>query len=54
MLFAVQKLTDSNTADQLLQTDIIRKWWDFMSDFMEVNPDNSPVVVELKEVFYQY
>ena len=51
-LFAVQKLSDGNTAKQLSQTGIVRKWWDFMSDIMEVNPDNSPVVTELKEVFY--
>ncbi len=52
MLFAVQKLTNSNTADQLPQTDIMRKWWNYMSDIMEVNPDKSPVVKELREVFY--
>lgn len=54
MLFAIQKLSDNNTADQLPQTDIVRKWWNFMSDIMEVNQDNSPVMVELKEVFYKY
>lgn len=52
-LFAVQKLSDNNTADNLPQTEIVRKWWDFMSDIMDVNPDNSPVVVGLKEVFHQ-
>jgi len=52
-LFAVQKLTDSNTSDNLPQTEIVRKWWNYMSDIMEVNPDNSPVVIDLKEVFHQ-
>lgn len=52
-LFAVQKLSDNNTADNLPQTEIVRKWWDFMSDIMDVNPDNSPEVVGLKEVFHQ-
>ena len=51
-LFAVQKLTDTNTANQLPQNSIVQKWWDFMSDIMEVNPDNSPVIEELKEMFY--
>lgn len=51
-LFAVQRLSENNTADQLPKTGIVRKWWDYMSDIMEVNPDNSPVVVNLKEVFY--
>lgn len=51
-LFAVQKLTDDNSAEMLPQTIIVRKWWDYMSDIMEVNADNSPVVTDLKEVFY--
>lgn len=53
ILFATQKLSDDNTADRLQQTPIVRKWWDFMSDIMEVNPDNSPVAVDIKEVFHQ-
>lgn len=52
-LFAVQKLATNNTADQLPQTEIVKKWWKFMADIMDVNPDNSPVVVGLKEKFYQ-
>jgi L-rhamnose mutarotase len=51
-LFAVQKLNDNNTADQLPQNVIVRKWWDFTSGIMEVDADNSPVVVELIEVFH--
>ena len=53
ILFAVQKLSDNNTADKLPQTAIIEKWWAYMADIMDVNPDNSPVVVGLKEVFHQ-
>ncbi|MBP1648701.1 MAG: rhaM [Bacteroidetes bacterium] len=52
-LFATQKLSEHNTADRLPQAPIVRKWWTFMSDIMEVNPDDSPVVVELVEVFHQ-
>ena len=33
-------------------TEICRKWWDYMADIMEVNPDNSPVSIPLPEVFY--
>ncbi len=51
-LFAMHKLTDENTADLLPQSAILRKWWDYMADIMEVNPDNSPVITPLKEVFY--
>ena len=33
-------------------TAINRKWWDFMADIMETNPDNSPVCVDLSPVFH--
>jgi L-rhamnose mutarotase len=51
-LFAVQKLTDGNTAGALPQTAIVKKWWAWMKDIMDTNPDNSPVAVGLKEVFH--
>jgi L-rhamnose mutarotase len=51
-LFAVQKLTDDNTADDLPQTEIVKKWWAYMADIMETKPDNSPVCKPLKEVFH--
>jgi len=51
-LFAIQKLTDDNTADDLPQTPIVKKWWAYMADIMETNPDNSPVCTPLKEVFH--
>ena len=51
-LFAFQKLTDSNTAEELPQQEIVKKWWDYMADIMVVNSDNSPVAIPLKEVFY--
>jgi L-rhamnose mutarotase len=31
---------------------IVQKWWDYMADIMEVNPDNSPVSKSLPEVFH--
>ena len=33
-------------------TAICRKWWDYMADIMDVNPDNSPVSVDLVKVFH--
>ncbi|MDA7641004.1 L-rhamnose mutarotase [Opitutaceae bacterium] len=51
-LFAVQKLSDDHAADQLPETEIVKKWWAYMADIMEINPDNSPVCVALKEVFH--
>ena len=51
-LFAVQKLADGHTADQLPFNPVVRKWWDSMAELMEVNPDQSPVCVPLSEVFH--
>lgn len=52
-LFAVQKLAEGNTAGDLPRNEVVRRWWDFMSDLMEVNPDDSPVCKPLREVFHQ-
>lgn len=51
-LFAVQKLSDDHTADDLPRKDIVKKWWSYMSDLMETNPDNSPFAAPLREVFH--
>ena len=51
-LSAFQKLKDHNAADLLPSREIVKKWWTYMSDLMETNPDNSPVAVPLKEVFH--
>jgi len=51
-LFAVQKLTQNNTVIKLPESPIMRKWWDFMADIMDVNQDNSPVCIPTKEVFH--
>ncbi|MFA6172725.1 MAG: L-rhamnose mutarotase [Kiritimatiellales bacterium] len=51
-LFAVQKISGSNTAGQLPNDPVVRKWWNYMADIMETNPDNSPVCIPLNEVFH--
>ncbi|MFY0626832.1 MAG: L-rhamnose mutarotase [Reichenbachiella sp.] len=52
-LFAFHKLEKNNSLQKLAQLACMKTWWDFMADIMEVNPDNSPVVHDLKEVFFQ-
>ena len=52
ILFAVQKLTDNNTNNDLPNHPLMKKWWAYMSDIMETNPDNSPVSHPLEEVFH--
>lgn len=51
-LFAFQKLAPGHTANDLPNNPIVRKWWDYMSDIMEYNPDNTPVAIPLKEMFH--
>ena len=51
-LFAVQKLSDGNTAETLPDSPVVRKWWDFMAPLMETHPDKSPMARPLREVFH--
>jgi L-rhamnose mutarotase len=51
-LFAVQKRAANSTADDLPGKAIVKRWWDYMKDIMETNPDNSPVSAPLAEVFH--
>jgi L-rhamnose mutarotase len=51
-LFAFQKVSGEGGSQDLGKTEIVKKWWKFMADIMPTNPDNSPVSVPLKEVFY--
>jgi L-rhamnose mutarotase len=52
ILFGVQKVSGDTSSQDLGAVEIQQKWWDYMSDIMEVNPDNSPVTVHLDEVFH--
>lgn len=51
-LFALWKLTDDNSTVDLPSHPVVKKWWAFMAEIMEVNPDNSPVCIPLNEVFH--
>ncbi|MDB5249747.1 MAG: rhaM [Segetibacter sp.] len=51
-LFGVMKADDPAKLDDLPATAVMQKWWKYMADIMEANPDNSPVQIPLKEVFY--
>jgi L-rhamnose mutarotase len=51
-LFAVQKQAGTSSSQDLGTTAIVRRWWDYMADIMETNPDHSPVSIPLREVFY--
>ncbi|WP_291097532.1 MULTISPECIES: L-rhamnose mutarotase [unclassified Flavobacterium] len=51
-LFGVLKMENPALLDELPKHPIMQKWWKYMSDIMETNPDNSPISTPLKEVFY--
>ena len=52
ILFAVQKRTPNHTANTLPDQPIVKRWWAYMADLMDTNPDNSPVTVSLERVFH--
>lgn len=51
-LFGYIEIKDEKLWDESAHTEICKKWWDYMSDIMETNLDNSPVSVDLKMVFH--
>jgi len=51
-LFAYQEQSGSASSQDLGTTEIVKKWWKYMADIMETNQDNSPVSVQLEQVFF--
>ena len=51
-LFAFQKVSGPGGSQDLGNQEIVQRWWDYMADIMDTNPDNSPVTIALREVFY--
>lgn len=52
ILFATQKIDGEKTSQEMGVNIIVQQWWDYMADIMEVNEDNSPISIPLKELFY--
>lgn len=52
VLYGYIELKDAKKWAESADTPINRKWWDFMADIMDTNPDNSPVSTDLSEVFH--
>lgn len=52
ILFAVQKVEGEASSQDLGGLEIVKKWWAYMADIMETNPDDSPVTIPLQEVFH--
>src|SRR5688572_2743193 len=49
-LFGVLQIDNPVKLDELPAHPVMQKWWAYMKDIMESNPDNSPVSIPLKEV----
>lgn len=52
ILFGVLSRPKDHTMASLPEHPVMRRWWAHMADIMESNPDNSPVAVDLVNVFY--
>jgi L-rhamnose mutarotase len=48
----VLKTENPSLLDKLPAEPVMQRWWAYMKDIMDSNPDNSPVSISLKEVFY--
>jgi len=51
-LFAYLEIEDEASWDAVAETEVCRRWWAYMKEIMPSNPDNSPVSLQLKEVFH--
>ena len=51
-LFGYVEIEDEQRWADIARTDICKKWWAHMKEVMPSHPDDSPVSVELSEVFH--
>jgi L-rhamnose mutarotase len=51
-LFAYVEIEDEARWNAIAQTPACRRWWEYMADLMQVNPDRSPRATELQEMFH--
>ncbi len=52
VLYGSIEILDEELWAKAADTAINRKWWDYMADIMETNPDNSPISKPLVKVFH--
>ena len=51
-LFGVLVIDNPARLDDLPRHPVMQRWWTYMADIMESNPDHSPLSEPLREVFY--
>lgn len=51
-LFGYLRIEEPAKLDRLPEQPVMQRWWQYMKDIMDTNPDASPVSIPLKEIFY--
>lgn len=51
-LFGILKRHRDHQMDRLPLEPVVRRWWDHMADIMQTEPDNTPVQIALRPMFY--
>ncbi|MCH2115066.1 MAG: L-rhamnose mutarotase [Pirellulales bacterium] len=51
-LFAVQKLADDHTSDQLAENPLIKKWCEYMADIVLMDDSGRPICTPLPEMYH--
>lgn len=51
-LFGILQVEDPAKMDALPDHPVMKKWWAYMKDIMDSNPDHSPVSIPLQKVFH--
>lgn len=51
-LFAIMHLSDCNRTAELGENAVMRRWWDYMADLMDVHVGNRPMEWPLQQVFH--
>lgn len=52
LLFAYVELQSLERWQAIAGTAVCQRWWAYMHDIMETNPDHSPIAEDLVEVFH--
>ena len=52
VLYGYLEIEDEARWAASADTAVNHKWWDYMADIMDTNPDNSPVSTDLQLVFH--
>lgn len=52
LLFEYIEIEDEEVWSARGGDEVTQRWWDYMADIMETNPDNSPVCRKIDEVFH--